>query len=152
MCLHLLRREHGAAVANAIAREVVVAPHREGGQAQFIPAPVPTGGHDDHLTEVLEWARANLDKSLSVKDLANHGLMSPRTFARRFKAAMGTTPHSWLRDQRLLRAEELLETTDLPVEKIARRAGFGSDAALRELFTKRRGVSPRAYRRAFSRR
>lgn len=151
MCLHLVRREHGAAVANAIARETVVAAHREGGQAQYIPAPVPADGDDQRLTSVLDWVRANLNKPLSVDDLAGHALMSTRTFARRFKLATGTTPHAWVRAQRLNRAEELLETTDLPIEQIAHEAGFGAVAVLREQFVKRRGVSPRAYRSMFHR-
>ncbi|MBB5631407.1 GlxA family transcriptional regulator [Sphaerisporangium krabiense] len=152
MSLHLLRREHGGAVANAIARETVTAPHRDGGQAQYIPAPVPAAGEDERLAEVLEWVRANLSKPLSVSDLAAQALMSPRTFARRFKAATGTTPQAWIRGQRLLVAEELLETTDLRIEEIARDVGFGSVTVLREQIVKRRGVSPRAYRRTFSRR
>ncbi|MEU4328727.1 helix-turn-helix domain-containing protein [Nonomuraea dietziae] len=150
LCLHLLRREHGAAIANAIAREIVVAPHRDGGQAQYIPVPVPTDGGDERLAGVLDWARQNLDKPLSVNDLAAQALMSPRTFARRFRMATGTTPYAWLRTRRLDRAEELLEITDLQVEQIAHQVGIGSVSVLRELFIQRRGVSPRAYRRAFS--
>jgi transcriptional regulator GlxA family with amidase domain len=151
MCLHLVRREHGATVANAIARETVVAAHREGGQAQYIPAPVLADGDDQRLTSVLDWVRGNLDKPLSVDELAGHALMSTRTFARRFRLATGTTPHAWVRAQRLNRAEELLETTDLPIEKIAQEAGFGAVAVLREQFVNRRGVSPRAYRNMFHR-
>ncbi|MGN9846950.1 GlxA family transcriptional regulator [Nonomuraea sp. H19] len=149
MCLHLIRREHGAAVANAIARQVVVAPHREGGQAQYIPAPVPAGSDDERLGSLLDWVRTNLDKPLSVDEMAAYSLMSPRTFARHFKRVTGTTPLAWVRAQRLNRAEELLETTDLPVETVAREAGFGSVAVLREQFVNRRGVSPRAYRNIF---
>ncbi|MEV0169131.1 GlxA family transcriptional regulator [Nonomuraea fuscirosea] len=150
LCLHLLRREHGAAIANIVAREIVVAPHRDGGQAQYIPVPVPADGHDERLASVLDWARQNLDKPLSVNDLAAQALMSPRTFARRFRMATGTTPYAWLRSRRLDRAEELLELTDLQVEQIARRVGFASVSVLRESFLQRRGVSPSAYRRAFS--
>ncbi len=151
MYLHLLRREHGAAVANAIAREVVAAPYRQGGQAQFIAMPVPARIDDERLMTVMDWARSNLHEGLSVGDLASRALMSPRTFARRFTAATGTTPNAWLLRQRLDRAEELLETTDLGVEEVAARIGYSSGAVMREQFVKRRGVPPRAYQRAFQR-
>jgi transcriptional regulator GlxA family with amidase domain len=150
LSLHLLRREYGAAVATAVARDLVVPPHRDGGQAQYLAAPVPDACSDSRLTEVISWARANLHEPLSVEQLAARALMSPRSFARHFKAATGATPHSWLLSQRLVRAEELLETADLPVEEVARRAGFGTAAALREQFVRRRGVPPRDYRRAFA--
>jgi transcriptional regulator GlxA family with amidase domain len=150
MCLHLIRREHGATVANAIARGLVVPPHREGGQLQYIETPVPSDGDDQRLLDVLTWARTNLERRMSVDELAARALMSRRSFARRFKAATGATPHAWLASQRLDRAEELLETTELPVEEIARRAGYGSAATLREQFILRRGVTPRDYRRAFT--
>ena len=150
--LYLLRREHGAAVATAIAREIVVAPHRDGGQAQYIAVPVPAGGDDERLAEVTAWARAHLHEPLSIGDLAARALMSQRTFARRFRAVIGATPHAWVLTQRLDRAEELLETTDLPVEEVARRVGYRTATVLREQFVKRRGVPPRAYRRTFTRR
>jgi transcriptional regulator GlxA family with amidase domain len=146
--LHLVRREWGAAAANALAREMVVPPHRDGGQAQFIDAPVPACS-DDLLGLVLEWAGQHLAEDLSVDILARRALMSPRSFARRFKATTGTTPHAWLLAQRLAAAEELLENSDAPVEEIARLVGFGTAAGLREQFTRRRGVSPRAYRQTF---
>ncbi|MGY1617096.1 helix-turn-helix domain-containing protein [Geodermatophilus sp. SYSU D00691] len=146
--LHLVRREWGAAAANALAREMVVPPHRDGGQAQFIDAPVPACA-DDLLGAVLEWATGHLAEDISVELLARRALMSPRSFARRFKATTGTTPHAWLLGQRLAAAEELLENTDAPVEEIARLVGFGTAAGLREQFTRRRGVSPRAYRQTF---
>jgi transcriptional regulator GlxA family with amidase domain len=146
--LHLVRREWGAAAANALAREMVVPPHRDGGQAQFIDAPVPAC-QDDLLGVVLEWAGAHLAEDISVDTLARRALMSPRSFARRFKATTGTTPHAWLLGQRLAAAEELLEGTDAPVEEIARLVGFGTAAGLREQFARRRGVSPRAYRQTF---
>jgi transcriptional regulator GlxA family with amidase domain len=151
MYLHLLRREHGAAVANAIAREVVVAPYRQGGQAQYIAMPVPARTDDERLTAVMDWARSHLYQQISASDLAGRTLMSPRTYARRFKAATGTTPHAWLLGQRLDLAEELLETTDLGVEEVAARVGYSAAAVLREQFVKRRGVPPRAYRAAFHR-
>ena len=146
--LHLLRREWGAAAANALAREMVVPPHRDGGQAQFIDAPVPAC-RDDLLGVVLEWAGRHLSEDISVDSLARRALMSPRSFARRFKATTGTTPHAWLLAQRLAAAEELLENSDASVEEIARLVGFGTAAGLREQFTRRRGVSPRAYRQTF---
>jgi transcriptional regulator GlxA family with amidase domain len=149
MYLHLLRREHGAAVANAIAREVVVAPHRHGGQAQYISTPVPADTDDERLATVMYWARSNLREHLTIADLARRTLMSPRTFARRFLAATGTTPHAWLLNQRLDRAEELLETTDLGVEEVAECIGYSSAAVLREQFVKRRGVPPMTYRTSF---
>ncbi|MFE5494322.1 GlxA family transcriptional regulator [Streptomyces virginiae] len=150
LCLHLLRREYGAAVANAVARDVVLPSHREGGQAQYLAAPVPEDCNDERLAEVLAWAGANLHEPLPVAELARRALMSKRSFARRFTAATGTTPHAWLRSLRLSSAEELLETTDLPVEEIARRVGYGSAAILREQFVRRRGVPPRSYRRSFT--
>jgi transcriptional regulator GlxA family with amidase domain len=150
LCLYLLRREYGGAVANAFARDLVVPPHRDGGQAQYVAAPVPEDCDDDRLSEVISWARANLDRPLSVEQLAARALMSPRSFARHFKAATGATPHAWLLGQRLHQAEELLETADLSVEEVARRVGFGTAAALREQFVRRRGVPPRDYRRAFA--
>ncbi|MFI9329393.1 GlxA family transcriptional regulator [Kitasatospora sp. NPDC052868] len=150
LCLHLLRREYGAAMANAVARDMVLASHRDGGQAQYLAAPVPEDCQDERLAEVLAWARAHLHEPLPVADLARRAVMSKRSFARRFAAATGTTPHAWLRGLRLSSAEELLETTDLPVEEIARRVGYGSAAVLREQFVRRRGVPPRSYRRSFT--
>ena len=146
--LHLVRREWGAAAANALAREMVVPPHRDGGQAQFIDAPVATCA-DDLLGAVLEWALAHLAEDITVDSLARRALMSPRSFARKFKATTGTTPHAWLLAQRLAAAEALLEDSDAPVEEIARLVGFGTAAGLREQFGRRRGVSPRAYRQTF---
>ncbi|MFE2407663.1 GlxA family transcriptional regulator [Kitasatospora sp. NPDC059408] len=150
LCLHLLRREYGAALANAVARDMVLPSHRDGGQAQYLAAPVPGDGRDERLAEVLGWAREHLHEPLPVTELARRAMMSKRSFARRFTAATGTTPHAWLRSLRLSRAEELLETTDLPVEEVARRVGYGSAAVLREQFVRRRGVPPRSYRRAFT--
>ncbi|MGV9882603.1 GlxA family transcriptional regulator [Streptomyces sp. NPDC003006] len=150
LCLHLLRREHGAAMANAVARDVVLPSHRDGGQAQYLAAPAPEDSRDERLVEVLAWARENLHEPLPVAELARRAMMSKRSFARRFTAATGTTPHAWLRNLRLSGAEELLETTDLPVEEIAHRVGYGSAAVLREQFVRRRGVPPRSYRRSFT--
>lgn len=151
LCLHLLRREYGAATANAIARDLVLPSHRDGGQAQYLAAPAPEDCQDDRLADVLAWARENLHEPLAVAELARRALMSRRSFARRFAASTGTTPHAWVLGLRLSRAEELLETTDLPVEEIARLVGFGSASVLRSQFVRRRGVPPRSYRRSFSR-
>jgi transcriptional regulator GlxA family with amidase domain len=147
-CLHLVRREHGTAVANALARRMVVSPHRSGGQAQFTETPV-ADVDDRALSDLVHWLERNLDEPVTVRDLAARALMSPRTFARRFKAATGTTPHRWLLDQRLLLAEHLLENSDLAVDQIARRCGLGSPDTLRHHFSERRRTSPTAYRRAF---
>lgn len=147
-CLHLVREEHGASVANALARRMVVSPYRAGGQAQYVETPVPPADAEE-LAEVLGWARQHAGSPITVDDLAARALMSPRTFARRFKAATGTTPHRWLLDQRLLLAEHLLEDTDLPIDDIARRSGLGSPDTLRHHIFRRRRTSPQAYRRSF---
>ncbi|MEU3774615.1 helix-turn-helix domain-containing protein [Streptomyces sp. NPDC032472] len=151
LCLHLLRREYGATTANTIARDLVLPSHRDGGQAQYLATPVPQDCQDERLAEVLAWARAHLHEPLPVAELARRALMSRRSFARRFAAATGTTPHAWLLGLRVSRAEELLETTDLPVDEVARLVGFGSAAVLRAQFVRRRGVPPRSYRRSFTR-
>ncbi|MDN3355727.1 helix-turn-helix domain-containing protein [Actinomadura sp. DC4] len=151
MYLHLLRRDHGAALTNALARLLVTPPHRDGGQRQYITAPVPADGDGERLSEVIAWARANLDRSPPVDELAARALMSRRSFVRHFKAATGASPHAWLLAQRLSLAEELLETTDLTVERIAGRVGYRSAAVFREQFVLHRGVAPREYRRTFGR-
>ncbi|HXB49188.1 MAG TPA: helix-turn-helix domain-containing protein [Streptosporangiaceae bacterium] len=151
MYLHLIRREHGAAMANSIARIMVVPPHRDGGQQQFITQPVPATPDGDRLTGVIGWARGNLHEDLPVDALAARALMSRRSFVRHFKAATGTTPHAWLLTQRMNRAEELLEATDLPIEQIAEQVGYRNPAVFRDQFVHRRGVPPRDYRRTFSR-
>jgi AraC family transcriptional regulator, transcriptional activator FtrA len=143
--LYLVRTELGSAVATAIARRMVVPPHRDGGQRQFIDRPVPTTTAES-LGPVLEWMLDHLDEAFTVEDLARRSAMSPRTFARRFVAETGTTPHQWVTDQRVLRARQLLEETDLPVEAVARDAGFGSAALLRHHFTRCTGITPTAFR------
>ena len=148
LCLHILRLTEGPEVANAIARRMVVPPHREGGQAQYVDLPVPTC---DSLAPLLEWMTEHLDLEQSVEDLARRVLMSPRTFARRFRAETGTTPHHWLVGQRVLHAQRLLETTDHDVEAVARACGFGNAATLRHHFNNRVGTSPTQYRRTFNR-
>ncbi len=147
-CLHVLRSEFGASIAATVARRMVVAPHRDGGQAQFIEFPIPTSTADT-LQPVLEWMGANLDRDLSVTDLAARATMSPRTFARRFKAETGTTPYHWITNQRLLLAERMLEGTDETIERIATRSGFSNSTAFRNHFVRLRGTSPQRYRRNF---
>lgn len=147
-CLHLVRRELGAAAAAAIARRMVVPPHRDGGQAQFIETPLPLEG--DTLAPLLAWMTGHLEGELSVPELAGRALMSERTFARRFRAETGTTPAAWVTRQRLLRAQELLERTEAGVEEIARSSGFATSTALRHHFARTLGTSPLAYRRAFA--
>lgn len=149
LCLHVVRQEHGPAVANVVARRMVVPPQRDGGQAQYVEAPVPVHAEDHVLAEVLDWAVQRLDEPLPVTRLAARAAMAPRTFVRHFAELTGTTPHRWLIEQRLLRAERLLEQ-NLPVEEVARRAGFGTSAALRQQFARRRGVTPQTYRRSFA--
>lgn len=148
--LHLIRRDHGAAVANAVARRLVVAPARDGGQAQFIPEPAPERTATDPLDAATDWARANLANQLRVEDLAAQATMSPRTFARRFRDRMGTTPHRWLTRQRVLLAQRLLEQTEEPIEAIAAAAGFGSAASLRDHFRREVKTTPTAYRSRFA--
>ncbi|MER6511672.1 helix-turn-helix domain-containing protein [Nonomuraea sp. NPDC001636] len=150
-CLHLIRLEYGAATANALARRLVVPAHRAGGQAQYVEAPMPPRRTPYELAELLDWIQEHLDRPLTVDTLAARAAMSPRTFARRFKDLTGTTPHRWLLERRLQLAEELLETTELSVEAVAVRAGFGGADTLRHHFAARRGVAPAAYRRAFRR-
>ena len=144
-CLLVLRTEFGAAVTNRVARRMVVPPHRDGGQRQFIERPVPTT-QADSLGPLLEWMLDHLDESHSVADLAKRSHLSARTFARRFVAETGTTPHQWLTEQRVVRARELLESSDLGIEQVATRSGFGSAALLRHHFQQGTGVSPTAYR------
>jgi transcriptional regulator GlxA family with amidase domain len=151
LCLHVVRQDHGADVANAVARRTVIAPHRDGGQAQFIELPVPPSveGAAD-LAATRAWALERLNEPLDVATLARHALVSPRTFARRFVAETGTTPHKWLLHQRVLEARRLLETSDMPIEEVASACGFGSAASLREHFRRQTGTSPTAYRRTFA--
>ncbi len=149
LCLHVVRTDHGAEVANAVARRMVVPPHRDGGQAQFVDLPVATTADDDPLSATLEWMSEHLELPLTVAQLARRAAMSPRTFARRFRCATGTTPHRWLLGQRILLAQRLLETTDDPVALVAARCGFTSAAGMRVHFQRELGASPASYRRAF---
>lgn len=147
-CLHLVRRELGSAVVNGIARRMVVPPQREGGQRQFIDRPVPECSADS-LGPLLDWMLTHLDVEHTVADLAKRATMSERTFARRFVNETGTTPLRWLTRQRVLHARRLLEDTDLSVDAVAARCGFGSATLLRHHFRKVVGVAPADYRRVF---
>jgi len=148
-CLHLVRRELGSAVATIIARRMVVPPQRDGGQRQYIEAPLPETDCES-IQPVLDHVTEHLDATHTVPDLARLAMMSERTFARRFVAETGTTPHRWIVQQRVLRARELLEQTELPVESVAAHSGFGSSALLRTHFQAMVGTSPQRYRREFS--
>jgi transcriptional regulator GlxA family with amidase domain len=148
-CLHLLRAQVGAELANRVARRLVVSPHRQGGQAQFIEQPIPVQANNDRLSEALAWAQFHLDHSLGVDALAARALMSRRTFTRRFRERTGTTFNKWLNGQRLALAQRLLETTDLPIENIASSAGFGSALSLRQHFRESLHTSPSIYRQEF---
>ena len=148
-CLHVVRLEHGAAVANQIARGMVVAPHRDGGQAQFVPVPVDSPGTQGDLAGVRDWALRHLHQPITVADLARRVHMSPRTFARWFAAHTGTTPHQWLTSQRLITAQELLERTERGIEQIAADCGL-TPLMLRRHFSRRWGITPQAYRRRFT--
>jgi transcriptional regulator GlxA family with amidase domain len=149
-CLNLVRQRHGADVANRVARLLVTPPHRQGGQAQFIEQPVPELPSENRLPGVLEWAREHLAEPLSLDVLADTACMSRRTFTRRFREATGTTVLKWLAGERLARAQQLLETTDMPIERIATAVGFGTSLSLRQHFAAQFGTSPSSYRRAFS--
>jgi transcriptional regulator GlxA family with amidase domain len=147
-CLYLVRKEQGSRVANAIARRMVVPPHRDGGQAQFVDRPVAELACDT-LGDVIEWMQRNLDQPVTVEQLADLAVMSSRTFARRFVQETGTTPQRWLIAQRILLAQQLLEDGDDTVDVIAERAGFGNAATFRHHFRAWRATTPNAYRRAF---
>jgi len=148
--LYLICKEFGARAARSVARRMVVPPHREGGQAQYVETPVALPHAADTLTPVLTWMQEHLDTEMTVSYLARRASMSPRTFARRFRAETGTTPHQWLTAQRLQLAERLLEESDAPIEVVASRSGFGNAAALRHHFVAARGTTPQAFRRTFA--
>ncbi len=148
LCLYMIRIDHGASVANEVARGTVVPPHRSGGQAQFITEPVPEA---DGASTARARARAlsHLDQPLSLRELAEWESMSVRTFTRRFRAETGMSPTQWILEQRIIRARELLENTDLPVDDVAAAAGFGTATSLRQHLSRTVGVSPSAYRATF---
>ncbi len=149
LCLHVVRCDFGAEIANHVARRCVVPPHRDGGQAQFVEEPLMAVPAGDPFTDTLTWVQENLGEPVTVEDLARQSALSPRTFARRFKAATGTTPHRWLTRQRVLLAQRLLETTDLPIDDIAWRCGMGTSTNLRTHFASIVRASPASYRRTF---
>lgn len=148
-CLNLVRQRQGAEVANQVARKLVTPAHRPGGQAQYIEKPVPSLPSEHRLPGVLEWAREHLSQPLTVDALADVAHMSRRTFTRRFRESTGTTVVRWLASERVARAQQLLETTDLPIEQVAAQAGYGSALSLRQNFAAQVLTSPSAYRQAF---
>ncbi|MFC7304279.1 helix-turn-helix domain-containing protein [Streptomyces monticola] len=156
LCLHIVRTEHGAALANTLARRLVVAPHRAGGQAQFIETPMTQHDHEDPaddsngLSSLLDWALDHLDQPLTIPQLARRAAMSRRHFSRRFIAVTGTSPHQWLIIQRVWRAQELLETTGDSIEHVAEAVGMGTATTLRRHFQRVVGVSPTTYRTTFA--
>ncbi|GGQ99826.1 transcriptional regulator FtrA [Actinoplanes ianthinogenes] len=149
LCLHVIRRDHGPAIANAVARRLVVQPHRDGGQAQFIEAPVADDPADDRLARSMEWALGNLAEPITVEVLARRAHMSARTYLRHFARATGTTPIRWLIGQRVHASLALLETTGTPIEEVAAAVGFDSPVTYRHHFTRAMRTSPSAYRKAF---
>lgn len=148
-CLHVLRSRIGAELANRVARRIVVAPHRQGGQAQYVESPLPSRAGGDRLSRTLDWARQHLHESLDVDALAAKALMSRRTFTRRFRETTGTTVNKWLNAQRVALAQRLLETSDLPIERVAASSGFGSALSLRQHFFRTLRTAPSTYRREF---
>jgi transcriptional regulator GlxA family with amidase domain len=152
LSLHVIRRDHGAACADRVARQMVAPPHRDGGQAQFFRAPegdAPSPAADGTLESTRAWARERLAEPLTVEAMARHACVSPRTFARRFREETGTTPLQWLLARRVLEARRLLEESDLPVEEVAAVVGFGNAASLRDHFRRATATTPTAYRRTF---
>lgn len=147
--LHVVRLDYGAEIANEVARRIVMPPHRDGGQAQYIAAPMPEIPDDDPIRDTLIWIVEHLDGEMTVDGLATRAAMSPRSFMRHFKATTGTTPLDWILGQRIRLAQRLLETTDLPLELVAERAGFGSAVTMRHHFAQRVRTSPQQYRRTF---
>ncbi len=149
LCLHVIREDFGTLAGARVARHMVAPPHREGGQAQYFEAPLGAGAGEGTLEPTRRWAQARLQQPLDVAALADHAGVSPRTFARRFRAESGTTPLQWLLGQRVLEARRLLEASDLSVEEIAWRCGFGGAASLRDHFRRATATTPTAYRRSF---
>jgi len=149
LCLHLVRRDHGAAAANAVARRLVLPPHRAGGQAQYIDEPVTADPDDDRVAASMEWAVAHLTEPLTVRALAGAARMSERSYLRHFARATGTTPIKWVVGRRIRASLELLETTDMPIERVAAAVGFDSAVTYRHHFRQAMRVAPTAYRSAF---
>jgi AraC family transcriptional regulator, transcriptional activator FtrA len=149
LCLHVVQRDYGTDIASTVARDLVVPLYRPGGQAQYIETPLPTVHDGDLFADTVGWLRAHLDEPVTVADLAARSAMSPRTFARRFVASTGTTPLAWMLRERVRLAQRLLETSDLPVDMIARNSGFGSPDNLRKHFSRTLRTTPQAYRKTF---
>jgi len=147
LCLHLVRRDFGAAIANQVARRLVVPPHRDGGQAQFITAPIAAS--ENGLAPLLDWVRQHLNKTHTVESLAQQAKTSPRTLARRFHDSLGSTPHQWLTRERVARVREYLEETDWDLERIAQQCGFGEAQLMRLHFRRHVGINPSRYRKTF---
>ncbi|MFB4316450.1 helix-turn-helix domain-containing protein [Actinomadura sp. 21ATH] len=147
LCLHLVRRDHGARVANTVARRLVVPPHREGGQAQFVSAAVSEPAADDPIARSIAWALANLAAPVTVADLARQAALSPRTFIRRFNHQTGTSPLRWVIHQRVMASLPLLESGALPIEKVGAQVGFATPATFRHHFTRTMKTTPSAYSR-----
>lgn len=152
LCLHLVRKDWGPKIANTVARRLVVPPHRDGGQSQFIEKTMPEADEPAHTRGTVDYIRAHLHEELSVPELARRAKMSERSFARHFRAEMGVSPARFVTSERVLKAQELLERTDLPIEEVAARVGFGSAMTLRQHFARAVRISPTAYRRRFRRR
>ena len=149
LCLHVVQRDYGTEVATQVARDLVIPLHRAGGQAQFIETPLPEPSGSDLFADTISWLQANLDQEVTVAELAARAAMSPRTFARRFPASTGTTPLTWIVQERVRLAQRLLETTDLPVDVIAGKSGFGTADNLRKHFGRILRTTPQSYRRTF---
>ena len=152
LCLHVVRSDYGSHIATQLARELVVPPQRDGGQAQFIATPLPALDSADPFATTIAWVQGHLNEPLTVADLAARSAMSPRTFARQFLAATGTTPHQWLQRQRVHLAQRLLETSDRSIESVAADSGFCTAGNLRKHFSRIMQISPQAYRRTFAHR
>jgi transcriptional regulator GlxA family with amidase domain len=148
-CLHLIRLDHGAEIANRIARRLVVAPHRHGGQAQYIEKPMPNSGGSDQMAATLAWALERLDEPHTLESLGAHACMSVRSFTRHFRKKTGTTVTQWLLNHRLQRAQRLLETGSCSIDVVAETAGFSSTVAFRQHFTQAFSIPPGAYRKQF---
>ncbi len=152
LCLHVVRKDYGTEIATQLARQLVVAPQRDGGQAQYIDAPMPELDTSSLFADTVSWLQEHMNEAVTVEDLAARSAMSPRTFARRFLATTGTTPYQWLLRQRVQLAQRLLEMSDLPIDAVADQSGFSTAANLRKHFSRAVHTSPQAYRRAFQER
>jgi len=149
LCLHVVRQDYGTEIATQLARQLVVPPQRDGGQAQYIDAPMPELDSSSLFADTVRWLQEHLDEPITVEDLAARSAMSPRTFARRFLASTGTTPYRWLLRERVQLAQRLLEMSELPIDSVAEKSGFSTAANLRKHFSRAVHTSPQAYRRTF---